>query len=875
VLDLLRLPPPRPPVKAVAVGIASALIVGLVFDIGPWSHLTGRLSGTADAQESPQPMPGRDLLPAPSEADKAALRYFAREGDVNRLQAELRRLRALYPTWQPPRDLLDPEGEDTEIQEIYDLAGQQRFEEARAALAARRQRDPGYEPPADLVALLETATTREALREASDAQDYREVLRLAEDNESLLTCQDVDSIWRVAQAFAATGMAQRAFDAYAYVIDNCLDEPGVRASTLQKAAADLDANYLTQLYDLGKNNTAGQADFDNAHLSIVRGALARGGADASYVVPADWLTFLADEARTGADLNDAMLVGFYLYRHGNPAEAAQWFRFALDNGLGAEAAEAYIIALRATGNRENEFLAREVAYQWREQTPELMEAYLDAMATVLTADRTGENSIEDVEQTSVDRYAPEVIRQRDANGAQALGWYAYNTCQFIIAEEWFISSANWAPTEAALYGLALSRLRLGDKAGFEEVIDEWGSLYPSLIGLVEGTDVDPSDPTTGAIDDPTEQSGVTATDCDVRSRDPRQSRFVDGRRRTDLGSERIMFTEAGSLSAAAPVTVRALASRPAGQARPATPRNLLQQVQGAAPASEPPGLTRPQPVDPTPVPAEPRVVPTRPATTTPLPTARPQAAGPVATEPLTSKPSPVVRRVRSGQSTTGTGKYDQPEDVDAAVRRIVSEPRPRRRVSSARSSGSSGGCGSSAAFHAGRMSAAQANSRGYCLMELKRPVEAAEAFRYAQAHATRGSSVASDAAYGATLAAISLNQTNEASTLAASAPMSRARRTELEIQILTQRAVTASSDENYTAALHHLEQRNRIAPMQKDLMVLQGYAYQAAGDYEAAERMFQAANQSAGTAGSQRAAFGAYRRRYPAPNRPYWGGDYR
>ena len=42
--------------------------------------------------------------PTQPKVDESALRYFARKGDTARLQAEISRLRALYPDWTPPDD---------------------------------------------------------------------------------------------------------------------------------------------------------------------------------------------------------------------------------------------------------------------------------------------------------------------------------------------------------------------------------------------------------------------------------------------------------------------------------------------------------------------------------------------------------------------------------------------------------------------------------------------------------------------------------------------------------------------------------------------------------------------------------------------------
>lgn len=900
------------PVRAAVLGASAALVLGFVLDIGPWTTLTGHLLGTAGAQEAPVART-EDVLAQPSEADRAALRYFAREGDVERLEAELRRLRALYPNWTPPRDLLDPQGEDEELQRIYDLVGEQRWQEAREAIAERRQRDPGWTPPQRLVDILENAEARTALRAASEESDYREVLRIASENEQILTCEDPDSLWRVAEAFAATGRPQRAYDAYAYIVNNC-ETMDVRAASLQKAAENLDPRYVTDLFELGATADGGN-EFASAQLDIIRGAVARGGERDGQPVPTEWLEIIAEFARTGENLEDAMLIGYYLFRQGNPAEAAQWFRFALDNGLGAAAAEGYIVALRATGDREDEFLAREVAYLWREQTPELMEAYLDAMATLLTADDLGERSLLDVEQASVDRFVPVVIQQRDANGAQALGWYAFNTCQFIIAEEWFISSANWVPTEAAIYGLALARLRLGDQAGFQEVVDEWGPLYPSVRALTTPDEIEPEDPVTGDPDDPTDEVGVDSVICDPEERERLRQRIVE---REQMRQRQVSFTEAGSANLPR-IPVEPLASRPGGMERPGIPRRsvvieprpltgngFILDAQAVLPPPPPTGTAPAEEEEapeaaPSPVPPEPSgPAPALPPAPAPGVAAQPQPQRATPVIPPTARTirpverrtttvtggnratdiggSTVTRRVRQGATTTS---------VDARVRSIVERPVTTRR----RTGGTGGATGAQqalaagnysrcvaltdAAIRNGRLSPADANARGFCLLQLERPVEAAQAFQLARVAARARTSEDIDAVYGATLAAIASNLTSEAAVLATRAPLSRPRRTELQIAILTQRAIAANRDGRYVEALYFLDQRNRIAPLQKDLMILQGFAYQNAGYPHAAARIFRAVNQAGPTPESMRAAAVAAERAFPPPVRSTVGTGFR
>jgi len=524
--------------RAAVVGASVALLAGLLLDIGWWTAISRHLLGSADAQEAPVVPERVKVQSTPSAADEAALRYFAGEGEIERLEAELRRLRALYPDWSPPRDLLEPQGEDEDLQRLHDLVADQRWEEARQAIAERRQRDPGWNPPAPLLELLDNADARIALRAESEAGNYSAVLSIAEENEQILTCEDADSLWRVAEAFAMTGRRDRAFDAYAYLVDTC--EPmDVRAATVEAAAETLDPEAVSRLFELKEMDGEDGSLFAETQLEIIRDAVSRGG---GQPIPPEWLETLADDARTGGNLADSMLIGDYLLRQNKPAEAAQWFRFALDNGKGAPAAEGYIVALQATGNREDAFLAREVAYLWREQTPDLMEAYLDAMASLLTADELGDSLILDVEQEAVDRFVPVVIQQRDAEGAEALGWYAFNTCQFGIAEEWFISSASWVPTEEALSGLARTRLRLGDQEGFEEVVEEWGPIYSSVNALATPADVDPGAPDEPAADVALDELDVSSVVCDPQERERLRRRNAEQDRSL---RRQVLFSEAG------------------------------------------------------------------------------------------------------------------------------------------------------------------------------------------------------------------------------------------------------------------------------------------------------------------------------------------
>jgi tetratricopeptide (TPR) repeat protein len=145
------------------------------------------------------------------------------------------------------------------------------------------------------------------------------------------------------------------------------------------------------------------------------------------------------------------------------------------------------------------------------------------------------------------------------------------------------------------------------------------------------------------------------------------------------------------------------------------------------------------------------------------------------------------------------------------------------------------------------LSPSAALTRGWCLMDLNRPVEAAAAFDVAL-----GSSsvkTRSDAAYGASLANLRSGVTDKAWVASASAPMTGKQQTELNLSLLSQQASAAYADGRYTEAILALDERARLAPEQNDLMVLRGWSYFAR---PRRPRIFEAAAQIYPSRGSPR-----------------------
>lgn len=409
--------------------------------------------------------PGRPAAPqAPQQkVDETALRYFAMQGDTRRYEAELARLRALYPEWKPPTDLTS-QGQtgDPELERMWKLFAEGKYGEVRAAIAQRGSADPNWRAPADLVAQLDTVEARQRLVNASNARQWEQVIRLGTETPAMLTCASVDALWRVAEAFVQTGKPERARDAYAYVLTNCTDAVE-RVGTMQKALATLPESLLGALLSQERQN-----EFASIRDELARRHIGKAADDPSQTAMADEIQRIEALANAATTPDDAILLGFYTLHHNDPTKAATWFQTALARKGGAKAAEGAVLALGATKKYAE---AEALGAQWLEADAANRKAYLDVVTALLTQEpppRLDRSVIERIVKTvGTDKYAP---------GAGALGWYAYNAGQIAPAGTWFETALSWdRGYEAAAYGLALVRERQRDQAGLRALVAEWGS----------------------------------------------------------------------------------------------------------------------------------------------------------------------------------------------------------------------------------------------------------------------------------------------------------------------------------------------------------------------------------------------------------------
>lgn len=667
---------------------------------------------------------------APPKVDETALRYFARQGDTRRLAAEIARLKALYPDWTPPDDpSAAPPQTDTALEAMWTLYAAGKLPELRRAIQERQAAEPSWTPPADLMDRLEVAEARLQLINASDLKQYDTVIRVGSTHASLLTCGDVDVLWRVAEAFAKTGRDVRAKDAYGYVLDNCT-KPEDRLATVQKALSLLTRPALDTLLAKERAAPDGSREFDSIRNDLARKAVADAGTDPKLVVPPADIARVEKLAVEIVEPSDPLILGWYNLRRNDIPAAEKWFRLSHDRENSASSSQGLALAMIAQSRPAE---AEATVYEWRDSSEGTRAVYMAAVANLLAQDPPVEIPAEILQ-----RMVPEVVEAKDANAAQQLGWYAYLLNQFETASGWFSTALQWKPDdEPSSYGLVLTRHQLGDEAGVAAIQRRWAGQSERIARLGELRDTRQR----GLVPSPERFGTPTVT-----------SPTQEGAFQPAIGQNPIVLSDQNSLATSA--APRTLADRVAETIARSQSQTTDSQVTAAA------GVNAPQP-----------------------------------------------RRDRPARQAVASTGRTSPSACTTTINPQSLTPE-------------------------------SALSRGWCLMEINRPLEAAAAFE--RGLLSRSESARSDAAYGQSLAYLRVGLPDKAAVAASKARLQQSRQVELSTALLASRATEAFNAGRPNEALLALDQRARIAPERTDLMVLRGYAYMKLNRFADAMRVFEA-----------------------------------
>ncbi|GJD50156.1 hypothetical protein OPKNFCMD_2893 [Methylobacterium crusticola] len=413
--------------------------------------------------------------------DESALRYYAAQKQADRVKAEIRRLRRLHPGWVEPTDLDTLRPSPPEEAPLWDMFTAGRFDALTAAIAARRGADPGWQPSADLATKLGRATLRSRVKEAAAAGDWDGIVARVQGNPGALDRSEVDIVWLVAEAYARTGRTADAAGLLRGVMETSTDS-GQRIATVQKALGTLPMAEVEPLLALARTAADGASELRPVRIDIARARLAALLHDepGARIEPADLAAF-GEYARRLGDPSQTSMLGWYAYKRRQFREALDWFKLAIARGGDGMVAHGLAHTLRELGQERD---AEEVAFAWR-ALPANSILYVDLLERRLTQPAPAY-----IEPERIDRLARVVLATSSGEGAQALGWYAYNTCQFDSALEWFERATAWMPREPVILGHALTLARLKRARDSAVLINRYDGLFPGVVDLAFRQDQD-------------------------------------------------------------------------------------------------------------------------------------------------------------------------------------------------------------------------------------------------------------------------------------------------------------------------------------------------------------------------------------------------
>ncbi len=430
----------------------------------------------APRRAPPTQTPTPPAATQPPVVDESALRYFASQGDTVRLQAEIARLRALYPQWTPPADpMAVPEQGDPQLETMWQLYANGRYAEVRKAIADRQAADANWQPPTNLTDMLTLAEARQRLVNSSDLKQYNAVVETAAANPGLLTCGEVDVLWRLAEAFVRIDKPERGRDAYSYILGNC-DGPSERLATVQKASALLPMAMMNDLLARERPGADGQLEFGPIKDDLARQFVANAGENKDVTVPPAYLSRLERAAETSKLASDALLLGWYNLRREKNQDAEKWFQQAKQAEDSASASQGLALALIA---RDEPREAEDAMYEWRDSSDDARKTYLAATANLLALEPPVA-----LEPEVLKRIADETVAQKDAATAQEFGWYSRAFLQPQLAVQWFTTALGWkADDEASAYGLALSYQDLNNGTEVRRLQQQWGAQSERILAV--------------------------------------------------------------------------------------------------------------------------------------------------------------------------------------------------------------------------------------------------------------------------------------------------------------------------------------------------------------------------------------------------------
>ncbi len=411
----------------------------------------------------------------PDEVEMAALYYYAEQKQDDRVAAEAARLRLKFPQFEMPQDLFLPQSargiDETALWQLYDKSD---FTGIDAEIIRRKSETPDWAPTADFTEKLARRKQRVLMTEAAAAKNWTDVIQ-AGGGIDPATETEVDLLWSLIDAYSQTGMKQPLADVYRGILlregDKRLPD-AVLVTTLQKAIRDFPASEVQAVMRKLAVTPALQAGLQPVAFDLLRKTVADFNADEKQTTPLSDDQLAPLKAAASPKAEDMALLGWYYLKIKQPAVSAQWFGKALEMQPDAANAKGLYLSLAAQNLEEEAYQVAATHLQDLSGDPEFL---MNALSL-----RFAKPDMAVIDDRIVASYSTTILQTLNADHAEILAWYAYNSKQYEAASAWFQKAVDWKAAPARVKGLALSYLRLSQKQEFAALQEKYVSAYPDI-----------------------------------------------------------------------------------------------------------------------------------------------------------------------------------------------------------------------------------------------------------------------------------------------------------------------------------------------------------------------------------------------------------
>ncbi|MDO9418301.1 hypothetical protein [Pararhizobium sp.] len=419
----------------------------------------------------------------PDAVEMAALYYYAQQKQDTRVEAEAARLRLKYPDFTVPADVYLPAtARGVDEKSLWDLYEKSEFTGIDAEIIRRKTETPDWAPTADFTEKLARKKQRVAMMQAAMAKDWGGVIvaGAALDPKSET---EIDLLWMMIDAYAATGNKEALAPLYQGILFRPADKrvaDAILVTTIQKAVRDFPSSDVRAVMQTYAANPVIQAGLQTVAVDLLRKDVGEFNADETRTggLPMETVERLEQMATAQSKPADLSLLGWYYLKIKQPAMSTPWFRQALAAEKTPNNAKGLYLSLAAQNLEQEAFQVAADNLQDLSADPEFL---MNALSL-----RFSKPELAVIDETIVASYSTTILQTLNADHAEILAWYAYNSRQYEAAEAWFEKSFSWENAPARLKGLGLSYLRLGKKQDYAALQAEYGEAYPDIWEEMKG-----------------------------------------------------------------------------------------------------------------------------------------------------------------------------------------------------------------------------------------------------------------------------------------------------------------------------------------------------------------------------------------------------